>query len=60
MPEDVLLTIAEKETAKEAWEAINKTLFMGVARVKEAKVHALKGEFESLIMNEWKRLKIFV
>ena len=34
VPEDVLLTIAEKETAKEAWEAI-KTMCMGVERVKE-------------------------
>ena len=51
MPEEVLLTIAEKETAKEAWEAI-KTMCMGVERVKEAKVQTLKGEFESLIMKE--------
>ncbi|XP_074356144.1 uncharacterized protein LOC141695832 [Apium graveolens] len=51
VPEDILLTIAEKETAKEAWEAI-KTLCMGAERVKEAKVQMLKGEFESLVMKE--------
>ena len=58
VPEDVLLTIAEKETAKEAWEAI-KTMCMGVERVKEAKVQALKGEFESLIMNETEKIEDF-
>ena len=51
VPEDILLTIAEKETAKEAWDAI-KTLCMGAERVREAKVQTLKGEFESLVMKE--------
>ncbi|XP_074322914.1 uncharacterized protein LOC141659884 [Apium graveolens] len=51
VPEDVLLAIAEKETAKEAWEAI-RTFCMGAERVKEAKVQTLKGEFESLVMKE--------
>nr|XP_017225347.1 PREDICTED: uncharacterized protein LOC108201567 [Daucus carota subsp. sativus] len=51
VPKDVLLTIAEKETAKEAWEAI-KTMSVGAERVKEAKVQTLKGEFESLTMRE--------
>ena len=32
---------------------------MGVARVKEAKVQALKGEFESLIMNEMEKIEDF-
>ena len=56
--EDVLLTITEKEIAKEAWEVI-KTMSMGVERVKEAKVQALKGEFESLIMNETEKIEDF-
>ena len=34
-------------------------MFMGVARVKEAKVQALKGEFESLIMNEMEKIEDF-
>ncbi|XP_074377724.1 uncharacterized protein LOC141719250 [Apium graveolens] len=51
VPEDILLTIAEKETAKEAWDAI-KTLCMGAERVKEAKVQTLKGEFESLVIKD--------
>ena len=51
MLEDVLLTIAEKETAKKAWEAF-KTMSVGAERVKEAKVQTLKGEFESHTMKE--------
>ncbi|XP_074326879.1 uncharacterized protein LOC141664824 [Apium graveolens] len=58
VPEDVFLSIAEKETAKEAWEAI-KTMCMGVERVKEAKVQTLKGEFESLIMKETDKIEDF-
>lgn len=49
--EVILLTIAEKETAKEAWDAI-KVLCMGAERVKEAKVQTLRAEFESLVMKE--------
>ncbi|XP_063945046.1 uncharacterized protein LOC135151491 [Daucus carota subsp. sativus] len=58
VPEDILLTIADKETAKEAWEAI-KTMCMGVERVKEAKVQTLKGEFESLVMKESEKIDDF-
>lgn len=58
VPEDVLLTIAEKETAKEAWEMI-KTMCMGAEKVKEAKVQTLKGEFESLIMKETDKIDDF-
>ncbi|XP_074377318.1 uncharacterized protein LOC141718838 [Apium graveolens] len=49
--EDILLTIAEKETAKEAWDAI-KILCMGATRVNEAKVQTLRSEFESLVMKK--------
>lgn len=58
VPEYVLLTIAEKEIAKEAWEAI-KTLCMGAERVKKAKVQTLKGEFESLVMKEMDQVDDF-
>ncbi|XP_074373655.1 uncharacterized protein LOC141714004 [Apium graveolens] len=51
VPKEVLLPTAEKETAKEAWEAI-KMMFVGAERVKEANVQTLKGEFESLTMKE--------
>lgn len=58
VPEDVLLTIAEKDTAREAWEAI-KRMCMGAERVKEAKVQTLKGDFESLTMKETDQIDDF-
>lgn len=53
--DDMLLTIAEKKTSKEAWEAI-KTMCMGADKVRKAKAQTLKSEFESLRMkkpNNW-------
>lgn len=51
IPEDVLLSLADKGTAKEAWEAI-KTLCQGAQRVKTAKVQTLKAEFETVVMKD--------
>lgn len=58
IPEDVLLSVADKETAKEAWEAI-KTMCQGAEHVKKAKVQILKGEFESLCMKDGEQLDEF-
>lgn len=58
IPEDILLAVAEKETAKEAWEAI-KTMCQGADRAKTAKVQTLKSEFESLYMNDTETLDEF-
>nr|GEU68731.1 putative reverse transcriptase domain-containing protein [Tanacetum cinerariifolium] len=49
--EDLLLSISEKKSAKEACEAL-KTMFMGADRVKTVRIQTLKAEFESLNMNE--------
>lgn len=49
--EDILLLITKKKSAKEAWESI-KTQFLGVDRVKKARVQTLKSEFETLRMKE--------
>lgn len=49
--EEILLSIAEKETTKDAWEAI-KTLCQGADRVKSAKVQTLRTEFEALSMKD--------
>ncbi|KAL8107626.1 hypothetical protein AgCh_024146 [Apium graveolens] len=49
IPEDILLSVADKETAKELWEAV-KTLCQGGDRVKKARVQTLKAEFESMSM----------
>nr|GEU94323.1 hypothetical protein [Tanacetum cinerariifolium] len=51
IPEDLLLSLAEKQTAKDAWETL-KTMFMGADRVKTAKVQTLKAEFETLSMKD--------
>ncbi|XP_074323293.1 uncharacterized protein LOC141660226 [Apium graveolens] len=45
--EDILLTLAEKKTAKEAWEAV-KMLCQRAERVKQARIQTLKAE-ESVV-----------
>ncbi|KAL8090283.1 hypothetical protein AgCh_039668 [Apium graveolens] len=51
-------TIAEKESSKEAWEAI-KTMCQGADCLKQAKVQTLKSEFESLHMKDTETLDNF-
>lgn len=58
IPEDILLSVAEKNTAKEAWDAI-KVLCLGAERVKTARVQTLKGEFETLVMKETETIDDF-
>lgn len=58
IPEDILLSLADKETAKEAREAI-KIMCQGAERVKSAKVQTLKSEFESLCMKDSEQLDDF-
>lgn len=54
----MLLSLAEKKTAKEVWEAI-KTLCQGADRVKKARIQMLKSEFEALSMRENKQVDDF-
>ena len=49
VPEETLLLLAEKETAKDAWDTL-KTMYVGTDRVKEARAQTLKSEFEALRM----------
>lgn len=58
IPEEVLLSLAERKTAKEAWVAI-KTMCQGAEKVKTAKIQTLKAEFESLHMKEMDALDDF-
>lgn len=58
IPEDILLSVAEKKTAKEVWTAI-KTMCLGADKVKKAKVQTLKAEFENLIMKETESIDDF-
>lgn len=54
----MLLSLADKDTTKEAWEAI-KTMCLGADRVKKARVQTLKADFESLNMKDTKLLDDF-
>ncbi|XP_017228118.2 uncharacterized protein LOC108203631 [Daucus carota subsp. sativus] len=56
--EELLLTLAERTTAKDMWEAI-KTASLGADRVKKAKAQTLKAEFESLTMKDSEQLDDF-
>lgn len=58
IPEDMLLSLAEKKTAKEAWEAI-KTVCLGADKVKKARAQTLKCEFEIMNMKETESLDEF-
>lgn len=58
IPEDILLSIAEKETAKEAWEAV-KVFCQGAERVKTARIQTLRSEFEAMSMKEGESLDDF-
>ncbi|KAK9074991.1 hypothetical protein SSX86_003310 [Deinandra increscens subsp. villosa] len=51
IPEEILLQVAKKKTAKEVWDSL-KTRYIGAERVQKARQHTLKSEFESLRMKE--------
>lgn len=51
IPEDILLSITDKEMDKESWEAV-KVMCQGADRVKKARVQTLKAEFESMCMKD--------
>ncbi|XP_074356595.1 uncharacterized protein LOC141696340 [Apium graveolens] len=51
IPEDILLSVAVKNTTKEIWDAI-KMMCLGSDRVRQAKVQTFKSEFEVLSMKE--------
>ncbi|XP_074348566.1 uncharacterized protein LOC141687257 [Apium graveolens] len=58
LPEDMVLLITAKGTAKEAWTAL-KTMCQGADRVKKVKVQTLRAEFESLVMKDNEQLDDF-
>ncbi|KAJ8900212.1 hypothetical protein K2173_024852 [Erythroxylum novogranatense] len=49
--EETLLQLGEKETAKEAWDAL-KVMNLGAERVKELRAQALRWELESMKMED--------
>ena len=58
IPEDMLLSLAEKKIAKQDWEAI-KTVCLGADKVKKARAQTLKCEFEIMNMKETESLDEF-
>ena len=58
IPEEVLLSLADKKSAKKVWDAI-KTLCQGADRVKKARIQTLKSEFEALCMKENEQIDDF-
>lgn len=52
------MSLADKKTAKEAWDAI-KTMCQGAERVKKARVQTLKAEFKALSMKDSDQLDDF-
>ncbi|XP_076884313.1 uncharacterized protein LOC143533393 [Bidens hawaiensis] len=51
MPEALVMQVAHLSTAKEIWDAL-KTRFVGVDRVREARIESLQHEFDVLKMKE--------
>ena len=49
LPEDILMQVSTKKTAKEVWESL-KTRFVGADHVKTARLATLKGDFDKLCM----------
>ncbi|XP_074361120.1 uncharacterized protein LOC141701344 [Apium graveolens] len=58
IPEDILLSVAVKNTTKETWDAI-KMMFLGSDRVRQTKVQTFKSEFAVLSMKETKTIGEF-
>ncbi|XP_074341887.1 uncharacterized protein LOC141679283 [Apium graveolens] len=51
VPEDVLLSLSERKTSKQAWDAV-KTMSLGADKVRMAKAQTLKCEFETMSMKD--------
>ncbi|KAH7853582.1 hypothetical protein Vadar_004367 [Vaccinium darrowii] len=51
LPEDLLLQVANKATAKEIWDCL-KTRFVGADRVRDVRLQTLKSEFDGIRMKE--------
>nr|CCI55449.1 PH01B001E05.5 [Phyllostachys edulis] len=58
VPKDMLMLLAEKETAKETWNTLN-MMHLGADRVREARVQNLKSEFDNLHMRDTEQIDDF-
>ncbi|XP_023638088.1 uncharacterized protein LOC111830459 [Capsella rubella] len=59
IPETLVLQVGTLDTAKKVWEAI-KTRYMGVERVKEARLQTLMTDFDRLKMKDSETIDDFV
>ncbi|KAI3800975.1 hypothetical protein L1987_29075 [Smallanthus sonchifolius] len=59
LPEDLILQVANLTSASEVWDSIE-TRYVGVDRVKKARLQTLRNEFEVLRMKEEETLDEFV
>ncbi|KAD5961432.1 hypothetical protein E3N88_12905 [Mikania micrantha] len=51
IPEEVLLQVAKKKTAREVWESL-KLRYLGADRVQRARLHTLRSEFDAMRMKD--------
>jgi hypothetical protein len=58
VPDDVMMAIAEKQTAKEAWDALRE-MRVGEDRVKKARVQVLKRQLNKLHMEDSETINEF-
>lgn len=58
IPEDILLQVAKKKTAKEVWESL-KLRYLGADRVQKARLHTLKSDFDALRMKDGESIDDF-
>ena len=59
LPEDLLMQVAKKKTAKEVWDCL-KTRFVGVDCVRDARLQTLKAEFDAMRMGGGETLDQYV
>ncbi|XP_021974621.1 uncharacterized protein LOC110869697 [Helianthus annuus] len=58
LPEDILMQVAQYETAKEVWDSI-KILHVEADMVQKARLHTLRAELEAMKMKENKKMDVF-
>ena len=58
LPEDVLLQVSTKLTAREVWDSL-KVRFVGADRVRAARLATLRGEFDRLKMTDGEELDVY-
>lgn len=58
LPEDVLLQVATKLTAREVWDSL-KVRFVGADRVRAARLATLRGDFDCVKMADGEALEVY-